>query len=353
MSKNYGAVLQAYAMRKMLEKLGLQAEIIQYNGEIGDNTYRTFAKVTSPGLLRYNAKRFAHWRDIEESTEKFQNFRQTYFHLTRKYSSLEELREDAPKADFYVVGSDQVWNPSILYSPIYFLDFGTPQTKRIAYAASFGKEDYPEAYFKETESLLRGLDGISVREQHALGILQKLHMSGEVVLDPTLMLETEDWDAIAKRPRQLSDEPYVLCYFLNMNDMVKALVDEIHQRTGYKVINIATNVWNPVIGDEQRWDIGPEEFVWLVHHAQFVCTSSFHGTVFSLIYGRPFLTINIHKNDSRLTDLLESFHLERHLAQSPDFDVEPLLQEGESYSRSQIQTMKDTSLAFLKRALNV
>ncbi len=352
MSKNYGAVLQAYAIKHMLANKGMSVNIINYNGNKGDSTYLTYAKITGLGMIRHNFYRFLHRKEIVASTKKFKTFIHNNFNLTRKYTCVEELREDAPQADVYVVGSDQVWNPGILFSPIYFLDFGPKSIKRISYAASFGKTTYPKELYEVTKTYLKSFDAISVREKQALPILAALGVSGDVVFDPTLMISREEWEQIEEKPIGDLNCPYILCYFLNLNKEAINVVNQLKAHTHYKIINIASIVMNPPIGDEERWDIGPEEFVWLIHHAAFVCTSSFHGTAFSIIFGKPFVSVNVSKGDSRLESLLELCGLTDRLTETGNIDVTHLLNETGHETEAYVSRMREISHAFLDKALN-
>lgn len=309
MSKNYGAVLQAYALKTLIEKSGKKVEIINYNGKTGNQSYSTFSKIDSLGSLRYNAKRLFHAKGITDSSFKFNEFRSKYFNLTKPYNGYEELKKDPPKDDVYIVGSDQVWNPQILFSPIYFLAFGDKDIVRASYAASFGNASFPKNLMDELRYNLSNLDYISVREDSGLNILTQAGYKGQTVLDPTLMLDTNDWLRISEKPEFNISKPYILTYFLNYNENVRKYCNELKRRTGLTIINICSNVWNPGIGDYDLWNIGPGEFIWLIEHAEYVVTSSFHGTAFSIIYDKKFLSINIHPDDSRLKNILSKFNI--------------------------------------------
>ena len=318
MGRNYGAVLQAYAMRKALESAGCEAEIINYRHPASRAADRIFLPIQKRGSLRYDLKVLPHAAKIRKAAEKFNSFRREYFNLTEIYPDLESLRNHPPEDDIYFVGSDQVWNPSIEFSPIYFLDFGPDTVKRYSYAASFGKSTLKEEYKGKIKALLEKLDGISVREQSALSILDELSVSGRFVLDPTFLVPLSDWEAIEQKPEGTLPEHYIVCYFLNLNEAAERAVAKLKKDTGLPVINICSELFNPKIGDEERWDIGPREFIWLIHHADAVMTSSFHGTVFSILFEKKFLTVNVHKGDGRLTSLLETLNLSSHLLNDPE-----------------------------------
>lgn len=351
MSKNYGAVLQAYALMKAIERYNVDVSIINYNGAVGNDTYLLYKKGFGIRTWKFNFNRWRHRKEIQISIDRFQSFRSRYFNLGEVYKTYNEFRKNPPKCKTYVVGSDQVWNPEILFSPIYYLNFGTPETKRIAYAASFGKKTIHPDYHNEMERLLANFDSISVREDSGLHILRDLGYNAEVVLDPTLLLGKDEWECVASKPSNIP-EKYVLCYFLHYPSNVDSLIEDIKAKTGYKIINIATDVGMRSIGDIQRWDIGPQEFVWLFQHARMVLTSSFHGTVFSIIFGRPFFTLSVTQNDARLSSLLNNLGLGNRLIENwNNFNWEEMLNIDYDATMRLLEPFVEQSRMYLKNNL--
>lgn len=347
MSKNYGAVLQAYALKKTIEKFGFNTRIINYNGAIGNLSYNLFKREFSLNSIKVNFLRLFHYNEIKCSIERFQKFRKKYFDLTESYASIKDFRNAPPEFDVYIVGSDQVWNPQILFSPIYYLDFGGSEKKRIAYAASFGNNNIPVDYKNEIQRLLYNFNAISVREGSGVDILKELGHVGVEVLDPTLLLEQNEWKSIMQAPDDIK-EPYIVCYFLHNHPKIETIVENVKKMTGYKVINIATDVGLYAVGDEQRWDIGPKEFVWLFANADYVITSSFHGTVFSIIFERKFWTVNLNPNDSRLRNILKTFNLEANLIEiNQEILVEPSMQIDYEKTKEILKKERERSKQFI------
>lgn len=321
MSKNFGAVLQAFALKTAVEKLGCEARIINYNGAIGNETYQVLKKIDSIQDIKTNILSIKHYNEIKRGSFKFQSFRDRYFSLTDPYICLDDFRKNPPRFDTYIVGSDQVWNPSILFSPVYFLDFGEKNAKKISYAASFGNNYLDSNYFNPISTLLLNLDDISIREKSGIPILHELGYNGKVVLDPTLLLNVQEWRTIEIEYSRLVGHKYILCYFLHVNQEIIHTVEYIKKETGLDVVNIATNVRLPRFGDTILWDVGPEEFVWLIDNAEIVLTSSFHGTVFSFLFQKKFVSFRINCKDSRLYDLLNDLAILDRLVDYPYTDI--------------------------------
>lgn len=351
MSKNYGAVLQAFALKKTIEMLGHSACIINYNGAVGNDTYQIFKRGRGIRTLIYNIKRFTKQKGLRKSIEKFQNFRSEYFNLTEPYNNYCDFVSKPPDCITYIVGSDQVWNPKILFSPIYYLKFGDPTITRISYAASFGETDIHPDYKNVIQNYLRSFNGISVREDNGETIVRGLGLRSEVVLDPTLLLDDKEWSEIGKEPSNIP-EHYILCYCLHYPPQIDEVLSKIKANYNFQVVNIATDVNMKDIGDIQRWDIGPQEFVWLLQHADVVVTSSFHGTVFSIIFDKPFYTISLNRKDGRLNNLLNKLEIPRHLIDDVDkYDFGQEFTTPYIKSKDIIRRLKESSLAFLKSYL--
>ncbi|MBR2770118.1 MAG: polysaccharide pyruvyl transferase family protein [Solobacterium sp.] len=337
--KNYGAVLQAYALKKLLESAGNPVEVIQYRNPANLATDRIFLTPLRKGVVRYNLRRLRHILPLRKSIDKFIDFRNRYLNMTRLYVDEESLRRNPPEEDIYVVGSDQVWNPGIVFSSANFLDFGREDAGRFSYAASFGKNRLSEEYAPKVKNYLSRFDGISVREESGVEILKELGIAAKFVLDPTLMLSEDQWSEIEQKPKNLPSGKLIVCYFLHLNDAAIAAVKKLKKETGLPAVNISAEVFNPAFCDQERWDLGPREFVWLMHHAEYVVTSSFHGTAFSLLFQKRFLTVSVHKDDGRLVSLLKVAGCEDHLLKE-DGDIsriydKPVIGPGMALMREQ------------------
>jgi hypothetical protein len=321
-SSNYGAILQAYALQEVLKDMGYVAELIDYRDD-------GFQMVS---FSRLRKVRHFVWHKVvkralvgTERQRKTELFREKYLRLSaREYHSSETLCFDPPQYDVYITGSDQVWNPRIHNNDSsYFLTFVPEGKKRISYAASFGVTRIPEKLISKCAKWLKEIDHISTREFEGKQLIEQLTGRNAVItLDPTLLLDDEQWRQIAipyKHPRE-----YILCYHMPGDKEVTKCIDRIARRisalTGWDVINIGQKAYMRL--DPRRYsvfDAGPAEFVGLIENASFVVTNSFHGTAFSINYKKPFLApINPALSperalSSRITSLLQIVELEARL----------------------------------------
>lgn len=361
---NYGCVLQAWALQKYLEKQGHKAAIINYRIPEIDNVYRLFTerqryKAVLPNRI-YNSLRHLKFNLTQspriKKAEKFERFINDVMNTTQVYTSFRELREAQAGREFEVLitGSDQVWNGSITkgLKPAYFLDFDHSGKKKIAYAASIGKLELMKAERDFFQEYLKEYDQIAVREHSAMQLLQPLAKQKlTVVVDPTLLLEKDDFDAI-KIPSKYK-QPYILVHVIGKDKNLQKIVLRMSELTGWSVVqNRMARKFPKELG--RFADAGPEEFLGLVEGAAFVITNSFHATVFSLIYRRNFITIPHKTYPERMANLLQMAGLEEHLIS----DVEKLPEDVHTFMPDygivwkKLKKEQEKSRQFLQRALS-
>ena len=248
-------------------------------------------------------------------------------------------------SDFSIVGSDQVWNPEYFENSQYLID-GNLNGKNISYAASMGVESLTDAQKKKFSRALKKYKAISVREKSAKELLQPLtNKKIEVVLDPTLLLDESEYEKIEKKPKSIGfDEKYILCYILGDCDYQK-IIEDFAAGYNYRVI---------MFSDKKGSNYGIEEFLYLVHHAELVCTDSFHASVFSFIFDKPFIVFRrsgtANYMYSRLQNLIDTFELKDREFNGSGITEQNLMF---NYSKSKIILGKERkkSLEFLKNAL--
>ncbi|MDF7799799.1 polysaccharide pyruvyl transferase family protein [Pontiellaceae bacterium B1224] len=279
---NYGAVLQAYALVTYLKQLGHEPEIIDYRptpvlaGEFAPR-YKIFGLHPADFINRTKQRHFRH-------------FRTKYMPETASvYRTVEEL-VNAPEYDAYICGSDQIWNPVLIngkIDPVYFLSFVGRSKRKIAYAASSGGKEFEEQDLGRVGTLLKEIDCISVREKSLVDPVAALSGKNIVqVLDPTLL--PVDYSAlITKRP-----DEYILLYPLQTAPSIYEKAVLLAKRTGLPILNLGTKV-NPRKHPGRLMNGSPQDFISLFHGARYVVTNSFHGTVFSTIFNRPFLSCGL------------------------------------------------------------
>lgn len=279
---NLGNRLQNYAMQKIFQDRGYDVKTICF---YPDNH---IAKI------KYYIRGFLY----NILPEKFNNgwkWDAFNFKYVKLGKNLEYYKNHPDAVDYYIVGSDQVWNPE-WYSQervdAFLLPF-VQDEKKVAVSASFGISSFPDEWRETFSKELSRFKAISVREKDAVGIIKDLtDRNSEVVIDPTMMLSVEDWKRIIRKPK-INDvnEKYILTYFLGgVTEPAQKRVEELVQKYHFRVINQAA------YADQ----IGPGEFLYLLSHAQIVITDSFHGCVFSTIFQIPFL---VYRRNNSVIDM--------------------------------------------------
>ncbi len=279
---NYGAVLQTYALQKALGKIEIDSEILDYRSETIEGLYNPF----KPFL--HNIKSLEVVPKYIKK-KRFDEFVNKHLKLSPECKTKEELIEIQNKYEAFVTGSDQVWCIKCLnQDKSYFLDFVKDSSKKFSYAASIGKADLSDEEKKEYESLINDYCGISVREKSAKSILSENCISKDinVNIDPTLLLNSEDWDCI--RSRNVETEPYILLYTVMGQYHVIEQAKKLSKKTGMKIIYLNDTMRHKEDGIVYKKAVSPQDFVAYFAEASYVITNSFHGTAFSLLYKKRF-----------------------------------------------------------------
>lgn len=323
---NYGATLQAYALQTYLQSLENEVEIIDYAPRyhswscwnIPENS--TVYKLASKNMFIHFLYACHRWIKHKRETnlireKKFDEFDKKYLCLTTKhYISYEQLKQDPPKADIYIAGSDQIWNPvgGTGLDPAFYLNFGEAGINRISYAASFGVSILNEHQKDIIKNYLSGMDHISVRESTGLNILKSLNInSGVQVLDPVFLLDKATWLQLIGGTKKVVEGSYVLIYdFFQDDPNIQQLAFEFKSMTGFNIVSVNNSGKLPY-ADVNISDASPLEFLSLINNANVVISNSFHATAFSIILNKEFYVYPVirHKNQSRMIDLLNQFQL--------------------------------------------
>lgn len=329
---NFGSMLQTYATQTAIEKLGHKAEILdfvpvgmtfrracwpKYNGSI-------LKKLIKLGpLLVYNLICFS----------IMTRFIKKYIKVSpRKYSNFKEIIEGVPLADAYLSGSDQVWNTQNHNQEddlkAYYLGFAPEGKRRIAYAGSFGKNQFADAETSIMKEFIAKYDYISVREDDGLKVLSNLGFTNGVhVVDPTLLLNGEDWRKFASKKKTPKGK-YIFVYNLNRNPLIKEIAKAVSKETGLRIINFADS-FDFIPGAKNRIGNSALDFVNHIANAELVVTDSFHGTAFSINLNTNFICIKAPRYNSRLESILRLTNL-------IDSRMVSNLEEGLSASRKSI-----------------
>ena len=351
---HYGAFLQAYATQRAVESLGHACEIVDYYVN-QDN--RLFRKPTGLGSAAADAHTALHYGPLKARYDRFESFSRDRLHIShRHYETREELAAAGEDYDVILAGSDQIWNPKIFpdghFDPAFFGTF-SPRRK-IAYAPSFGIPRIPESMEQELRSYLSAFSHIGVREMQGQKIVRDVAgLEVPVVLDPTLLLTREMWAEAAHAPAR--DGGYILCYCISKPGALEPYIQQLAAKTGLPVVQLCGIRRKVVPQAECVLDAGPAEFLGWFRHASYVCTNSFHGTVFAAQFQKPFFTAvapmeMAAPERSRIFSLLSRLGLTDRVIGKGDTAELTAAIDWDGVERRLISARQD-SLEYLRRAL--
>ncbi len=353
---HYGALLQAVATQRALSSLGWDCETIDY---FVNQDNRILKPPTSPGRAANDAHSALHYRALRKRWLRFEAFSQAHLRLTsRHYESLEDLRQAKLPYDLLISGSDQIWNPVIFpdghFDPVFFGAFSP--LRKIAYAPSFGVPHVPDGMEAELKGYLESFSHLSVRERQGREIVRETAgREAAVVLDPTLLLTAEKWSALAAEP-PLAAGKYILCYCIAAPGPLEPYIQRLSEESGLPVLQLCGARRRVHPKAKLILDAGPAEFLSLFQNAAYVCTNSFHGTVFSVQFQRPFFTSVApaelaEPESSRTFSLLSRLGLtERIVGKGDTADLYQLPDWPEAAKR--LEAARQNSMAYLKAALS-
>jgi len=359
---NYGAVLQAYATQEALLDLGVEAEIIDYTNSERREMYNVrylIRRSQKNGFLAV-VKVLMGIPLIILRKKKFYKFYCKNFNLTdREFRSPKQLETELPKYDYYVVGSDQVWNHEHNGNDMsYMLNFVSEKEKKVSYASSFGLDSIPEELKNDYSRFLSDIHSLSVREKSGADIVELLiSRKPPIVLDPVFLLSREHWQHVAKCTHRIN-EPYILLYTTKAT-----YYDDFLRATGYDIkgYHIAHLTTSPRLKDmldsktKLVFTASPEEFLGLVENAKLVLTSSFHGTALSIIFQKQFVSFlsNNKGKDARITDLLNRLGLKNRIFHDDITQEQVDKQICYEMVQNKLEDLREKSLSFLRQAMNL
>lgn len=315
-STSYGAALQMYALYHTVQKLGHDAEIINYHSpymKAGKHMAKASAKRGLRDWVRFRARAILHkrqrrnFREFEKENTKLFPAR-PITHKTRL--ALADGRYDA-----VICGSDQVWNPNITDSDLsYFLDFCSENTKRIAYAPSFGVDSLDSAFVASVSGELHRFAALSVRERTGQILAEELTgRSVPILADPSMLLDAEEWSGL-EREHPMGRGEYIFYYTARRSPSLFSYCRALSEKTGLKIVAVGGNLIKKIQNRDPMLqyavDISPSEWLYLIRHAQYVVTNSFHGTAFSIIHRKNFYVEFSSDTNSRLMHITEMLGLQ-------------------------------------------
>jgi hypothetical protein len=355
---NYGSALQAFATQWTLKKLGYDSDIIDYEYQKPVKVYSLRGKIIHTIVF---VRDYLRGSPRKVKLKRFAAFYSKNYKMTSERYTRVSISLSPPQYDVYMSGSDQVWNPRFAGNDVNFMLAFAPSNKpKISFASSFATYEIDDAHKKLYAPQLKLFNAISVREDSGVEIVKDLTGKDAVVCcDPTLLLTNDVVSDLASCSSLTIGYKYVLVYGLyymfdpypNLYNIVNHVCKELKCRAVYldgrnadlfkrnsKVISSA----------------GPCEFLWLFEHAEFVITTSFHGTAFSLIYNKPFFSVvdKSAKTDSRITSLCRMTKAEKSLIDYrdvPKHDANNLM--SLKCDCKALNELREKSLLFLKTNL--
>lgn len=366
---NYGALLQAFATQYLVNSLGYRTEILDYTPERGKDIIHSpesyLSRVIEKSKKALNKQKVIpldeiHKQNKTKRIEAADLFRQNRLHNIVNIKTYDDLVEHSRQYNAVIVGSDQLWPPTVSFTKYRSLRFVPKDVRRISFATSMGVSSYPWYVKRNAADFLRKIDFLSVREETAKSIIKNIcGRDAKVVLDPTYLISKSEWEDLI-HPETIVKSGYVFSFFLGDNPEMKKLVRKYADNHGLRVVAIISNEANSndQYADEVLIGQSPEQFVNLIRNADCVFTDSFHGLAFSIINCKQvYITYRIRygtsSRNSRIDNIVKKLGIENRLIINPndlsnDFDNEI------SYDlvNDKLRIMREDSLQFLKEALS-
>lgn len=314
---NHGGLLQAYALVQLMQQFEVDAKQISYEKmPVKQESFVTrIKKYSLKQIVRIVfdkiKQKYINLRDkrikrecaneIKNRQKRFIDFMESIPHTeVVNHTTIEKLESEF---DFFITGSDQVWNPNWA-DDVYFLNF--TNKKKLSYAASIGKDSFNDVEANFFGSRIKDIDIITVREESAKKLVEKYSQkAAQVVLDPTLMLEKKQWEIIEEKVEV--PKKYIMCYLLGKNKAIHRKIRKIADEKRLKIVYLPfcheqECYKEKEFGDIRLANVGPKEFLYLIHNAEYIMTDSFHAVVFSLLYHKRFIVFNRYYAGKKLAN---------------------------------------------------
>lgn len=319
---NYGTKLQAYAMQTLLEKNGDKCEIIQWHTKdfkIFNGIVDYYKKILK--IYKLYGFKYKYWLKAYKRYTTFDKFNKK-FHIHKFYGSFKDMEKSLEQYSTVFCGSDQAWLPENVIKHCYTLEYCDDKIFKAAYAPSFGIDKIDDQYKEKYITFLSRINSLSVREISGQKIIKQLiNKEVPVVLDPTLLVEKEIWDKLLQESKiKVPNEKYIFCYLLGQSKSHREEILKLSKSTGCKIVNLQHFYryceTDENFADYNLYDVSPQDFIKLIANAEFVCTDSFHCTIFSIHYKRDFFVFQRFSNkdkqstNTRLYSLLSQLKLE-------------------------------------------
>ena len=356
-STNYGNRLQNYALQNYILGLGCNPyTLINLSSEFDNKVnYFKFILYYSKIFIKKILNLFKNIEVEKQRKLNFSIFDEKYIifaddKINNNIKSFDKVLLN--KFDYFVAGSDQIWNPQFLCNAEANYLYYVPSEKKVTYAPSFGMNYIPKNRVNEIKNYLMSYKNISVREEAGKEIIEDLINKDnvEVLIDPTMLLTAEDWNRILKKPIMLKYKKYIFNYFLGDLSIDKKMeIERVARENNCEIINILDK-------NSPFYECGPSEFLYLEKNAFLICTDSFHSSVFAIIYNRPFIIFdreekNISSMNSRLETLINKFKLKNRKFEGKI--TKENLEHDYTEAYKILEKERKKSEEFLKKALDI
>lgn len=322
-AKNYGAVLQAYALQKTVESLGADCEIVDYKCENIDRAYKPF-QFSKSDPVKSLIKSILLFRKRSRRIKRFDSFYSGRLKLSDKTYTSEQMAQCNSQYDAFISGSDQVWGPGkegVDPDSVYFLGFADDE-KKFSYSASFGTDKLSNEKTKVMAKLLGGFQTLSVREKSAVELVRKINQKNAYChIDPTFLLSSDEWGKIAQPPTL---SKYILVFNVKPVKSLIRFAEKLSAEKNLPVVYITDNPQKKRKGFTYVSSPTVEEFLGYFQNASYTVTNSFHGTAFSVIFHRNlFVEFETQRGQNdRAKSLLEIMGIDREIKNAESKETE-------------------------------
>ncbi|MDR1730367.1 MAG: polysaccharide pyruvyl transferase family protein [Prevotellaceae bacterium] len=354
---NYGSVLQAHATQQALEKLGVSCEIIDYI--FPNKFHKKTTKTTIAHLRHFASELYTGFAQIRKQ-KYFNAFYREHLNLSKQtYNSPAEIFTASPIYDVYMVGSDQTWYVHDEEGDkVFFLSFAPKGAKKISYASSFGPVSTENKRLQELKNELNEFSALSVRERNGQKVIADLiQKKADICLDPTLLLNKEEWGKLAQKSTLKIKKAYVLVYILkyayNPYPFVVNFIKKVREKTGLHIVLLSFEKFQELETKDITYlhdGVSPCDFLSLFQNASLIVTNSFHGTAFALNFERLFFSIINDKmsSDDRMFSLLQEVDAENQAIKcNSEISDISLEMDYEAVSKK-LQEKRDSSIEYLR-----
>lgn len=363
---NYGSILQAYALQELISiYTDVDYEILDQYGEIVSSR-KLLEKIRRLGVKR-TLKRIR-WKfgskGLQERNAALQKFISENLHLSEKEYNAQNISASVSSYDGFICGSDQIWNPSLVsFDDIYWLGFVPNNKMKIAYAPSIGISQSDSLMKTKIKSILSGFKSISCREQTGTDLINHIIGSSvcKTVLDPTLVLPIEKWNSILPDSKINPSIKYVFAYILRGDKAQRKLVEHYAKEYNYKIVTFPyldsdyIEKYDKIFGDIKIYGASPADFIRLISNAEYVFTDSFHCTVFSILYHRPFCIFPKagKTQNTRLLDIQKRLGVTDRMIKKTELSCIRELEPIDWVSvDAQLENLREESISYLKTSLS-